>query len=218
MKITDKDGKEVEVFSVEEVDKKLSEAAQEAENKRKELETNYEIKIKDVSDKINSLEDEKSALEAKISGGGGEDHPNFRVLKDALDKKEAEIEGLTKSINLVNKQRVDDYLATEIIKAAGDDDEVAKKIRHHFNETLKSMPNESKEEILARIEAAKVLSGINNKPSPLDNIGGSGFFPASNAGATAELSEKEKALGRKMGLTEEDYKKYAPKTRKDYGK
>lgn len=221
MKIKNADGTEVEVMSPEEVQKKLDEVAEAAKNERKNLEDSHSQKIATIEEKMGKLEQDKKDLEEKLNGGAGagDDHPNFKVLKEALDKKETEIKALTESMQAINKQRVDDFLKVEIKKAAGNDEEVAKKIKHHFDETLKAMPDKTSDDIAARIDAAKRLAGVADMPNPMDFSGqGGGFFPFKGGTPGAvELNDKEKDLGRKMGLTDDDYKKYGNKLRKNYG-
>ncbi len=82
-------GEEREVFTADDVAMKVEEVNKQKDEEIKKISTEYEAKISTTSSTLDTLNKEKSDLEAKLSGGGQID--NFKVLKEALDKKSEEI-------------------------------------------------------------------------------------------------------------------------------
>lgn len=209
------DGTEVEIeaFSAEEVDQKL---------KAKEEEFNAKITEKETI--ATNLANEKKKLEddmAKMKlDGVKDDHPNFKVLKEALTKKDEEMAGLKNEIATDRKTRQQEALDVEIKKAANGNEEFEKKVRFHLEKTLGALPEATQEERKIKLEAALKLSSDHiGGPGPMDGgIGGGGYGGKGGSGdggeGTVEFTSREKALGAKLGITAEDYKKYGPRINK----
>lgn len=203
--IKNEDGTEVEVFTPQEVDEKLK--AKEAE-----LNSGWETKINETKTALETAMADKKRIEEQMKGGGqGE---NFKTLKEALDKKDTEINELRTNMQKSEENRINEFRDTLIKKIVGTDKELEKKILFNFNETLKGVTAKNQEEISAKLQAAVKLSMDNVSPSILQNAmngaGGPGFIPNSSNGPV-EFSQTEKALGAKLGISEEDYKKYGPR-------
>lgn len=201
-KIKNDDGTETEVFTQAEIDAKLSEVTK-----------TFEAKIADQTTILNKSLEEKKALEVKLASANPQE-ANFKILKEALDKKDGEIAAMNKSIQDSEEARVNDYRNEILAKYAQGDKELEKKILHHFNETLKSVPAKTKEEIVEKMKSAAKLSVDPANPGVLSSVlsgaGGPGFVPNSGSGPV-EFTAAEKALGAKLGITEEDYKKFGPR-------
>jgi hypothetical protein len=200
-KIKQEDGTEIEVITQEEMDQKL-----------KEKETEFQTKEA-------TLKAEKAALEDQVKNVKP-DHPNFKSLKDALAAKEAEATTLKESIAADKKAREEAAAEAEIKNIAKGNVELEKKIKLHLTSTLKGMPETTPEEKKAKIEAAIKLSADSaaQAQSIFDaGIGGGGPGAGAGAGegaAAVEFTTREKALGEKLGITAEDYKKFGPRLRK----
>lgn len=224
MKIKNDQGQEIDVLTPEEVEVKLrEEVGKKLDEAKQGWEKESGQKLVEVQNKLNEMEKEKFDLETKLisleGAGEGRDHPNFKLLKEALDKKDQAIKELGESVNNLKTQRESDFLSVEIKKIVGGDEELAKTLKHHYNETLKSMPNSTREEINARLIGAKKLAGVIDAINPMDMVGhGGGHFNrgGSGGGQVVELSTKEKELGKKLGITDEDIKKYGPKLKVKY--
>lgn len=201
-KYTDENGNEVEALTQQEV-----------LEREEKLKNEYETKM-------SSLVKEKEELEGKINGTK-EDHPNFKILREALDKKDGEIKGLKIEItdfatkyNEDQKNRKAEIVNSMVSTIAKGNKEFEDKIKFHLENTLSGMKGDTQEEINKKFEAAVKLSSDNQSQSPLDSImhngtGAGNYNP--NSGSSVEFSSREKALGAKLGISEEDYKKYGPR-------
>lgn len=206
-KIKNEDGSESEVFSAEEVASKLKE-------KETEVNNGWETKFNETKTALDKAVDDKKKIEDEINKGGGSQGENFKKLKEAMDKKDGEITELRTSIQKSEETRLNDFRDGLLKKVVGNDKELEKKILHHFNETLKSVPAKTQEEISKKFESAMKLSvdstNVSVLQSAINGGGGPGFIPSPNNGPV-EFSATEKALGNKLGITEDDYKKYGPR-------
>lgn len=212
MKIT-QDGKEIEVMTPEEVEAKLNEAKNTFEEEKKQINADWQAKIDTKETDLTKAVADKKAIEEEIAKGG-QQAANFKILKDALDKKDADIAGLKKSIDDSNAARVNDFKTSLVGRISKGDKELEKKVLFHFDETLKSMKAESQDEITKKMESAYKLSVDSKGPSIFDQVipGSTGRgYDVFNNTSTTSFTPQEKSLGAKLGITEEDYKKYGPK-------
>lgn len=197
--IKDSEGNDVEVLTQEEVDAKLAEQKTAFETQLGEKDTALSAAQKDA-------DDAKAALEKAGAGSG-----DFKTLKEALDRKNEAVTNIQKELDEVKTQRVDDYKVAALDKLVGKDEELRKKVEHHFAETLKGVKADKPEEILSKLENALKLSVDIESPNALDlagNGGGRGEDIAGRNAGAVEFGSKEKALGSKLGVSQEDYKKY----------
>lgn len=203
IKQTQDDGTEIEIEVVpaEEFEEKLSE-------KDKQLD--------ELSRQKQELEDQ---LNNMVPNDKKDDHPNFKALKEALSKKDLEINELRKQFDDDKKSRIDDFVNTNLSKLSKGDAELEKKIRLHMDTTLSGMSVANQEDLSKKILAAYKLSqDAAPAPDMFDggmNSGGGNYFPVSGGNDSSnDFTPKEKALGMKFGITEEDYKKYASRVSK----
>lgn len=207
MLIKQEDGTEIEVFSQEELDAKLGAKDTEWQGKLQEKET-----------ALTSLSTEKEALEKKL-GETKEDNPNFKILKDALGKKDDEIKKINETIANERTQRVNEELDLKIKAGAKGDTELEKKVKLHLTSTLSGMPEDTAENRQKKIEAAFKLSidKVGDAPGMFDGgiPSGMGNGKGGNfeSGSKVEFTAREVALGAKLGITPEDYKKYGNKVK-----
>ena len=196
------DGTEVEALTAEEVEAKL---ATERASALAEAEKNFNEQ-KDI------IEAEKAELEERIKGIDNKDQ-NFKVLKEALDKKTDEIKTLGTKIEDEGKKIRSEIVRDDLIeKLSRGNKELEKKIKLNFDETLKGVEAKTPEEIKSKMDSAYKLSIDSTGPNPIDvainGSGGAGFRPITNNNDKVEISETEKSLGKKFGISEDDYKKY----------
>ncbi len=197
---------ETEVFSQAELDAKLEEA-------KSVLQTEFEGKLAEKDTALSSLNTEKADLEAKLNGVD-KDNPNFKTLKEALSKKDDEIKSIKDGIENDKKSVREESMNTKVKAVVGSNTELEKKIRFNLSNTLASMKEDTEEDRVAKFNAALKLSADSSieAQSILDGgMGGGGHrgsdFP--NAGPAVEFTSREKALGDKLGITDEDRKNYA---------
>ncbi len=209
MKIKNADGTESEVFTPDEVTAKLAE-------KEKEINGAWEQKHTEIATKLDSAVADKQKLEADLAkaGQGGAQNENFKTLKEALDKKDTEINALRTEVQTSEANRLNEHRDAIIKSFVGNDKELEKKILLNFNDTLKGVTAKTREEISKKLESAIKLSVENIAPSVLQNAmnggGGPGFIP-NHGNGPVEFTAAEIALGNKFGITDEDRKKYGPK-------
>lgn len=207
---------EVEVMTPAEVDAKLA-------SEKAALEESHKKQLEEVSGKVSAFEQEKAELQKKIddmiASGMNADNPSFKILKEALTKKDTEISEIKKTLAEDKTQRVKEEIDSKIKIASKGNIEVEKKIRYHLEKTLPGLPEGTAEERKTKLEAAFKLAsdGSSDGPGMFDmGAGGGGYGAGSgeNNGNTVEFTAKERALGAKLGLTAEDYKKYGPRVSK----
>lgn len=207
---------EVEVSTQEEVDAKV--AAEKAA-----LEESHKKQLEEVQGKVATFENEKKELQAKIDdmvkSGMNADNPSFKVLKEALDKKDQAINEIKEQFETDKKTRAAEEMDAKIKIASRGNDELEKKIRYHLEKTVVALPEGTKAERQTKLEAAYKLAadGSSDGPGMFDmgtGSGGPGGGSGSGGGDTNEFTAKEKALGAKLGITDADYKKYGPRVSK----
>lgn len=217
-KITNAEGveEEIEVFSAEETQAKI-------DAEKATLEEKHKADLEAKTGEATKVAAEKAELEAKIQkmemDGIKDDHPNFKVLKDALAKKDTEMAALKTEIDNDKKTRKSEAMDAEIKKLTKGDAELEKKIKLHLEKTLSGLPDGTPEERTIKLLAAMKLSDAGESGPGMfdDGLGGGGYHGGGEGSSTkVEFTAREKALGAKLGIKEEDYKKYGPKLGKKH--
>ncbi len=189
--------------------------------------TPEEVKLKEdeFNTKITTLAEEKKQLEEEIKKSKGEglkdDHPNFKTLKEALDKKDDDIKKLQTDIEVDRSTRKQEAFDAQIKIASKGNDEFEKKVRFHLEKTVAALPDSTADERKVKLDAALKLSSDTSTDGPGMFDGGIGVSGV-GSGATKdgdtsngiEFTAREKALGAKMGITPEDYKKFSSRLSK----
>lgn len=214
-KIKNDDGTETEVDVI---------PTEEANKKVEEVQKEHETKLAEKDTALSTLAQEKADLEKKLqeaaAGGekGKEDHPNFKVLKEALEKKDKEMADLKNEIATDKKTAREEDMKNRINKVAKGNAELEKKIQFNLTNTLAAMKENTQEERELKFNAALKLSADSmiETPGIFDNGAGGGGgggrgedFSQSSGGP--EFTKREKLLGAKLGITDADYKKYGPR-------
>lgn len=189
----DKDGNEVQAFTQDELDAEKKKAAEEAAKNNPEL---------------TKLQEDYAAAQKEIEGFKNKDlnFGNLKELKDASEKKAAELEAQINEIKTNSVKTIE----TEVFDSlANGDADLKAKLEAEYK-TFRGEPK-TKEEILA--QAKKALSIV--KPAVVP--GAFDAFSSSNGGrnrgqnsngGTYTPSPEVAAVGSKMGISDEDFKKY----------
>lgn len=198
-KIKQEDGTEIEVFTTEELE----------EAKTSAIETNNQTRAQE----IDKLATELKAKEEELVKLKGKDL-NFSNLREINDRLTKEVGDLKTQISIaiggVKKDIETEAVTTAITSLAGDDKEVEKKIKFHFETTLKAVEPKNKEELNKKIQDAYLLA-TGEQVTPLVVPG---TFSSAGAGINrpkinqTPLSPAAVEVGKKMGITDEDVKKY----------
>lgn len=215
IKQTNEAGEEVEidVMTEDEVASKLEEVNKE-----------WETKLEEKDSSLSSLASEKEDLEKKIDelnpGEKKEDNPNFKILKEALNKKDEDIKSLREEIESDRTQRTKESYDDKIKMLSKGDTALEEKIRLHLTTTLVGMGEKTEEDRTNKIKAAYKLSADDSSMEPGIFDGGiqggsrGGGSINDPSGSGANFSSNERVLGSKLGITEEDYKKYGSRVSK----
>ena len=195
------DGVETEVFSPEEVETIKSQARQEgADEKVVEIEK-LQVELKSKTEEITKL--------------SGKEHnfANLREINERLAAEKQDIEKkLSEAIGGIRQEGQAEKVNTAIARIAGDDEELAKQIKHHFDNTLKAVEPKGQKELDDKISKAANLAGVSIAPTSVPGVftsGGSkpifrGNAAGQGGGNKEPLSAGQKGLGSKLGLTEKD--------------
>lgn len=179
----DSDGNEVEALTTEEVNAKIA-----------ETKTELETQLKEKSDELEKLQTKDL---------------NFKNVRGKVEEKEKEIEELRKEMaakfSELDTKLSQTGIQSEISKLAGDDEEVAKKISFIYNKF--SAPKEGEED--TRLDDAfRLATGTSSKDFNKSNAiysSGDSYIPVSGIDGN-KISDEAKALGKMLGLKDEDFK------------
>lgn len=192
-------GEDEVLYSAEEIEAQKTEAI---ETYKKENPGNAE----EVGKLQKELDDAKEALKK-----AGDKDQNFGQLRDKVDKLEKEMD---ERVKRGVEQTVTKQTSDNAIKAlAGSDTELEKKIRFHFDNSLKGVVPSTPEEANKKAQDAYLLA-TGQKPDIQPGAGNA--FGSSGGGGFRQPQQKKSdikpevaALGKnKLGLTDEDIKKY----------
>jgi len=202
--IIQKDGVDVEVFTVEEIEAQKQEAIEA-----------YKAENPDKSDELTALQEELKSKEEELAKIKDKDtnFANLRKQKEAVELKMANITAeIDTKINLAKKEVMEGVLKdhyNDTIKAlAGDDEEVKKKIEFQYKRLADSAS--TKQEIANKLRDAWVLASKVEEGDAFNStvLSSGGVGRLKIKGQEKKLSPEEKAIGAKLGLSEKDYEKY----------
>lgn len=191
------------------------------EAERAALEEKFNAEKASVSERIGALEAEKraaqEALDAARSGTGGGDGGDKDVNLANLRKK---LEDTTSALEAERKLNAERFsaiegqsLQQEIDSIAGNNADLAKKIRYNYDNVLTGMKSGTREEMRAKIASAYRLSvPVSDTPDALSiaiSGGNRGAGNVSGTGTDKKFTPKEVAAGRMFGITDQDRAKYA---------
>ena len=180
----DSEGNEIEAFTKEEHEEALK---QEISKKDEELKT--------INEKLEGLNNKDINFKA------------LREEKEKIENENKELKGkLSEQINGIKSSIEKDKIDNTISVMAAGDEEIAKKIKFHYDRIIK--PEDTEEEKKVKLsDALKLALGGTATPNVLNNTmsaAGAGKPVGGKSTFTPDLID----LGNKFGLSEEDIKKY----------
>lgn len=217
-------GKEEEVFTQEEVNTATEAASGKAVEKYKE---DNPDKAKELEEAQKEAQTEKTRLEGLLKEAneklenlpeGDKNWAEMRqTVKDLTTKLGETNAGIEEKINVVTQGATDSKLELVAESLGGDDEEIRKQIKHHFNTTLKSVEHKTLEQFKDKVRQAYLLatggSADENRvgPAVISAAGGAVVRPTVPAagGTGKKLSSEVVDLGKKhFGLTDKDYEEH----------
>ena len=198
--ITLEDGTVQTVLSAEEIQAKIDAEKQAAIE-------DYKSKNPDKSEELTKAQEELAKFKEKDLNFG-----NLRTQKEEAERKVQEIlKGVDEKIGTVKKEVLEDVLQdhyNDTIKTlAGGDAELQKKIEFHYKRLTDAAT--TKEEATKKLTDAFVLATKSDDPGALNaSVISSGGVHRPNIKQTSPVTPELKGVGAKLGLTEEDWKKY----------
>lgn len=197
--IKDEDGNEVEVYDATQVEEALKETEQKFGEEKGTLEKNLKEateKLEKVDEKdkdFSELRDAKEKLE--------------KDLKSKEDEHEKTIKDLNSKLGEQEGKEMEDYTNKAIELYVGDDKDTKDKIDFHIENSLKSMPRGTKEEVDALLKSAFTLATGQQDDDKISNVlssagdGGSG-----GSGGGTKVKPELVEAGKNFGLNDEDFK------------
>lgn len=195
------DGKDVEVYTQEEVDASRNTAVEDFKKTNPGAAEN----VTKLQADLTTAQEELKKLKEKDMNFG-----NLREIKDGLEAKITELTTqLDTKVNAGLAQRDAEAALTAL---SGGDAELLKKLKLHFETTLAAVKTETPEALQEKLKQAAALSGliVGNIPA-FQSAGGSGFpRPLPQGGNKAgDLKADVADMGkRRFGLSDEDIKKF----------
>jgi predicted small metal-binding protein len=202
----DKDGNEIEgLMTPAEVDAKIDTATSDVVKQYEEE--------KKATDALKAQEAADKAAVDK-AGESGDKENNLAALRKKLEETQGQLKTATEANEGKWKTVKEEKIGLAVSAVAGTDEELAKKVKHHLSSTLSAMPEDTQEQIKAKVTAAyKLSSDAPLRVDPLSfALGGTNRGVDVKSGAAAKpFTETEKVIGNKLGISDEDYKKYGNK-------
>lgn len=205
--ITREDGTTIEVFTQEELEAQREVAKQEA------IEA-YKAENPDKTEELTALQAELAKKEEALANAANKDLniTNLRKAKEAAEKKLADFSAeLDNKITSAKKEVLEgvmkDHYNETLSQLSGGDEELKKKIEFNFKR-LGDVAS-TKQELTKKFQDAARLSGVEERDAVNTSVFSSGGVGRLNIKTSEKkLTEDEKAVGAKLGLSAEDLKKY----------
>jgi ABC-type phosphate transport system auxiliary subunit len=195
----DEDGNEINLDKpIDEIQKGLESVSQEFEEFKKTKEEEVSAineklsKLENKDFNFKSLRDLTEEQRAKLSA-------TETILMEQAEKHKEELDALKTKIN----SSWEDKILTDI---AGSDEELKKKVRDEYKNL--NMPNDTEQDIKLRYEKAYLLASGGKPETNLNFSSDSGGLPPVQQ-SVGKISNDVKELGKNLGLSEEDFKKYS---------
>ena len=211
----DENGVEVEgLLTQADLDAKL-------EEERTAFSTQQQAAQEAANERIISLEAEKVAAQnavnaaasaAAAGGGSGDKEENLAALREKLEATTAALAEQKTSSETRYKAEETERVSAAIKAVAGDDVDLAAKIKHNYESMLSGVKAETSEQITQKVlSAARLSIDPVESPNALDiaRAGGSrGAAPVINQGAAKPFSPAAVAVGQSLGISDADRAKY----------
>lgn len=226
MKIQDNQGNEIEVYTQEELEKKLEEATTSAsEEAAKAAIEKYKEENPDQTEKVSKLQKDLEDANKKLEeAGGGEEEKEgdteqvkrlrrerdeaTKALQEFQENTDSKIEGLRKDL-------IGDAKDEIVAALAMGDEDLKKKILSEYD-SFKDNPT-TRSAIKEQMDKAyRIVTGSTPTPGVLDNLGGGGGYKGSHQHHTSDKNgyqdnDNRKAMRTAFGISEEDIKKHGDK-------
>lgn len=201
-KYFDKDGKEVEAYTQEELDAQKAQALEE-----------YKKANPDKNDEIAALQQKLKEAEEREKNGGGDDAQKKRLKDEKEDiKKELtqKIDDLTKAFDEYRNGITTSAKETILGKLVGADKDLRAKVELKMN-NLTGYPDTPEGTAQKIQDAYTMATGTRPTPSMMDGITGAGGRGegAGSDGNKGGMTENGKAIANVLGIKEETVKKYS---------
>lgn len=159
----------------------------------------------------------------RLLAGSGDKTYNFKKLEQEKTELAAKLANIDKTIdervNAVRNEFTANALETAVSSLAGDDQELAKKLKFHFEKTLAAVQPKTPAEFKKKVQDAYMLAaGKAAEESAMNTAvigsGSGGGMPGGGSGggnsnASKDVAPEVKAMGLKhFGITDDDWKKY----------
>jgi len=194
VKLKNEEGEEFDVLTNEEIETQKNEA--------------IELAKQDYEAEKETLNRELAEAKEALAKTGDKDY-NFSQLRKTVDGLKASKETLEKTftseLSNLKKSLSEKTINGFIKEESGGDADLEKKLRFHYDKTLASMPAETEEDIRTRVKSASLLEGRTNTNSSFISSAGSGNVKIK----TEKLTQDQQDLANKMGVSQEDIKKYS---------
>lgn len=206
--IKDADGKDIEVFTADEVKKQTDDA--------------IAVYAKDHPDQSavlskaqTDLKAATDALATATAGGGDDKDKNFGALRAAVKAAEDNAvkikTEMTTEIEKIRNAPNEEFQSDLLARLSGGNKETKEKIEIRYKE-LSGMPATNKAEVRARMDAAFKLATDQDSRTILDGrIGagarGDGGMPVS----TTQENDNSRAIRGALGISDDQAKKFAPR-------
>lgn len=201
-KFFDKDGKEIEAFTQEELDAQKAQALEE-----------YKKANPDKSDEIAALQQKLKEAEEREKNGGGDDAQKKR-LKDAKEDIKREltekIDNLTKAFDEYRNGVTTSTKEKILGKLVGADKDLRAKVELKMH-NLTGYPDTPEGTAQKIQDAYTMATGTRPTPSMMDGItsaGGRGEG-SGNDGNKGGMTENGKLMAKAIGVSEDSIKKYS---------
>ena len=216
----DAEGNEVTgLLTQEDLDAKL-------EEERASLNSQFEEKNNETQQKIGELQAAQDAAQAAVDAaaatagegsGGGDKDVNLGTLRAKLEETTTALAAERDANRARFAAEESERVSNAILEVAGNNEEMAQKVRHHFTTTLSAVTATTPAEIKAKVENAfKLSADMNTSPGPLDiaRAGGSrGAAPVINQGQARPMTAAAVEAGKMFGISDADRAKYGNDSR-----
>lgn len=177
------------------------------ESIKKQLEEN-----KETTSKLKELQESQEKLTKELKGYKDKDY-NFNKLREKAESKDEKLTATEKlmleqqeKIEALNTKISSSWTEKALAKIAGKDEETRKKVQEAYDSL--NITAETEAEVKEKYAKAALLANVTLPNSNLNSVTHDlGGFPPT-APKVGKLTPELKQLGKNLGVTEEDIKKY----------
>lgn len=223
VKLFDKDGKEIEAITSDELAEKTKEAIETykeehpdktgdlavAEDKLKKAEQDLKTAKEEFEQKDKDDDDDDDKNKGQVDRLKKERDDALNLVKDTKDATEKQ----GKEFNEFKKGMFDSIRKKGIEKLSGGDEEIAKKIEAEFDE-FGDAPTTEDATIARLSKAATIVNGTAPAPNFMDNAtaqAGTKGEGTKNDAAKGEETENSKNMRNVFGISDKDVEEFSPK-------